>query len=1202
VFSEAVLQIFWAFWGHSRKVAFLLAVSLLALASRPAVSQAVYGSVDGTVVSASGEPIQGAIILALSIEKGTKTRAVSNEAGHYQIDHLLSDTYNIVAEGQGYKRCQVPEVDIFADQKKSIDLHLEKGSGETTLPLSEAGSILKTDRADVSTTLSQQELQDLPNFQRNFTGYEFLAPGALPGVQLSVLGPELNPQQGLQINQNGQPYSGSAFQLDGTDNRDPISGIIIINPNLESLSEIKLTSQNFDAEFGQALAGLVTAQTRSGTNHWHGSAFEIRSSDWAAASSPNFKNPNAGLDPFKSNLFGGSIGGPLVKNRVFVFGDYQGHRRAFYGSTTVAVPTETVRETCLDPGSTICDLSDYLAASPPGTTSNIYEPSLFQTTCPDAPGQGKPFPGNIIPKCMISQPAANLLALLPQSNTNHSQAGADKVPNSGYLASDIESRNDDEFDVRIDHATSEKLKLFGRYSLADYRMDARGAFDQNLAGGFGVSSDGFAGNSRSLNHAVSAGFDYIFTPSLNMDFRFGFYRYHLAVFQNGLGTTPATDAGIPYLNLGDIFSSGMPSITINDSPGTAGVIALGYGQSQICSGCPVLQNEKQFQFAANVVKIVGTHSLKWGADFRRAFNLRVSGERSGSLGFLATNTANPSPGGPGGGLGLATFLLGDVTSFNRFIGDTLDAQESQNRYFFYGQDTWRASAKLTLNYGLRWEIYTPQAVNGAGHGGFLDLQTGMINEAGVGPFNLRGNVTNSLANFAPRLGLAYHFLPRTVFRAAYGRSFDLGFAGAIFGDTVTQNPPVVEDQQLIAKGNQAVFNLVKGPGLSPVTSVVPSGSFSLGEGVVGNVVPSRVRVPTIDAWNFTLQHQLTSTMFAEVGYVANRGTHTFPDLPTTGTPRAAYDANQATLEGFLVPCGSAPSNSIFGSAICLSDTTSRQPFFSKFGWDQKIFDYANQSSNNYQSLQAKFEKQFQQGLQVRASYTWSKVLTYSQDYFAIDPGLEYGPANYDRANALVVSNLWNLPIGKGRALLGNANGIVSRLAGGWSLNTVSRWYSGLPFTPTYQNQECGQDKDTGPCTPNIVGPVHIFGSRNNYFTTTQNGLLRPGTATLNSDGTITVQPGETDGPWQRPAPGTFGNAGHNSLRGPGFFDTDLAILKSLPLTESSSVQFRMDIMNLFNHVNLGPPNSCVDCGLSQIGNLANGATMRQLEFALKLQF
>jgi outer membrane receptor protein involved in Fe transport len=519
---------------------------------------------------------------------------------------------------------------------------------------------------------------------------------------------------------------------------------------------------------------------------------------------------------------------------------------------------------------------------------------------------------------------------------------------------------------------------------------------------------------------------------------------------------------------------------------------------------------------------------------------------------------------------LATFLLGDVSTFSRFASHIDDAGERQKRWFFYAQDTFRVTRKLVLNYGLRWEIYFPQSVTAKGDGGWVDLETGLVNVAGVGNVNLQGNVKNNFTNFAPRLGIAYQATPKTVVRLGYGRSFDLGVFGSNFGHTATQNLPVLVAQQINPSSNtESVFNLSTGPPAPEFPAVPPSGQFLLPDQVSAFVLPRRMRLPTVDAWNLTIQREITPTLSLSAGYVANKGTHVFAgDGPN-------YDPNQATIVGF-------------GHL----DTNQRKPYFRKFGWTQQIQYLASDASNSYNSLQVVAEKRFTQGYQLLAHYSWSKALGYDADYYAIDPKLNYGVSSTDRKHVFVLASLVELPFGKGKKFLGGTGGTADQILGGWSLNGTMTWESGLAFSPSYLS--CGIDRDTGPCRPNHVGAVHITGSRNGYFTTT-------GGVTLDLNGT----PGDTIGPWQRPAVGTFGSAGRNSLRGPGFFQSDLSIAKSTPLRESVSLQFRADIFNLFNKVNLDNPVSCVDC---QIGGtiintaFAGAALQRQIMFSLGLQF
>ena len=348
-----------------------------------------------------------------------------------------------------------------------------------------------------------------------------------------------------------------------------------------------------------------------------------------------------------------------------------------------------------------------------------------------------------------------------------------------FLASDSETFDGDAFDTRLDARFHERLNLFGRYSVADFRRIGPTAFGP----GGGPAFVTLGGTSKSRNHSLALGSDATFSPMTVADFRVGFFRYKVDVRSAASGMAAAPDPTIPGLNL-DALSSGLPEGFI-DGPGG---FVFGFGGGANFCNCPLVQDEKQLQLVGNLTHQRGTHTLKFGADVRRAYNLRVASEppRQGALSFSVNRTRGPD----GGGLGLASFLLGDVTSFSRTTSQTLDARERQWRHFYYGQDTWRLTPKLTLGYGLRLELINPQTVNAPGHGGFLDLDTGEIKVAGVGGIGLDGDVRNTL-NWAPRAGITYRLGEMNVIRAGYGRSYDIGVFGSTFGHSVTQNVPVL---------------------------------------------------------------------------------------------------------------------------------------------------------------------------------------------------------------------------------------------------------------------------------------------------------------------------------------------------------------------------------------------------------------------------
>lgn len=796
--------------------------------SPQAMGQAVYGSVFGTITDSTGAVLPSVRLILTSAERGSKVVGVSNSVGNYDLPHLLPGQYALRAEAPGFKNSEITSIPVHVDQATRIDVQLQVGGHDESVEVSAKDvPLLKTDRADVSITFDQRVILDVPlRVKGNFTALELLAPGtSILGFQHAA---SENPQGGIQINVNGQNWSETGYQLDGTDNRDPILGIIVINPNPESVTDVKITTQDYDAEFGQALAGVVSTQTKSGTNRFHGSL--APSHHGGGSPIPAFeKVPGLPVPGDNFWTIAGSLGGPIAKNRLFFFGDYVAERLDRAAAGRFNVPTMLVRRTCLDASSTVCDLSEY--------PQQIWDPLSGNTVA---------FPNNQIPGDRISPQALALLKLMPAPN----------VPGTifaqNYLAKGIDVFDDDRFDIRIDHIINSRLQYFGRYSFADFRRYAPSAFG-DFAGGVGLF-DGFPGHAPARNQSLALGVNYLATNSLIADFRFGFFRYHVNDFNSTYGTTPARDAGIPNLNFDRTLTSGMPYIHVDGQDGDNFTMGT-FGNS------PLFETEQQFQWVNNWTKAYSNHSIKWGVDIRHAENLRIpsDSQRAGAITFANGRTQGPDL--IGGGLGLATFLLGDVSFFARNVSTVRDAGERQNRWYFYGQDTWRATPKLTLNLGLRWEMYFPQSVTGRARGGWLDLKTGEIRTAGYGNINEQGDVIPAYHNFAPRLGLIYSLNPKTVVRMGYGRSYDLGVFGTAFGHTVTQNLPVLAQQQM-AEGSPtgAVFALKDGPPSPPPITVPASGRFNLPNQVRTFALPDHMRMPTVDGWNLTVQRALTPTL------------------------------------------------------------------------------------------------------------------------------------------------------------------------------------------------------------------------------------------------------------------------------------------------------------------------------------------------------
>jgi hypothetical protein len=1125
--------------------------------------QAVYGSISGNVTDASGAIVPQAKITITDSGKGITYAAVANESGNYSQTHLIVGIYEVRVEATGFNAYVQKNVHVEVDAVTQINAHLTVGSVGEVVNVTAEAPLLKSERSDVSDTMTQKQIQEMPVFGRDLSRVYF----AVPGVQATgTTAFSEQPHDVFRPTIGGQYWGGISFLLDGTDNRESVLGEPVITPTLESLSELKITTTSYDAEFGQASQAVISQQTKSGTNTLHGSIFEYRRDQHGAARDPFAQaQPITGtngrfIPPTLWNQFGASVGGPIQKDKTFYFGDYQANRQRNGGSVLTRVPTAAERSG---------DLSDL--------GINIYNP-CNGADCNILPANRQQFTGNVIPTNLLSTQAVNLLKLIPLPNIT-GVTGA--VPN--YTTSGQGVLNSDVFNVRVDRYQTQNLHLFGRYSFMQYGQQAPGAFG-NTAGGPQFASAGFAGTSSMRNQSLSFGTDYTIRPNWMADFRFGFFRYRVFVNPNGIGTSPAKDAGIPGLNIDNYYTSGMPAFTLNSTGG----FTFGYSLGVNSCNCPLNEQENEFQWVGNTTRIIGNHSVKAGVDWRFQQNLRVPSDthRSGQLTFDPTTTQGPT----GGGLSLASFLLGQVQTFGRYVSNSTEAAERQNRLFSYIQDTWKITPKLTFNYGIRWEIYFPQYVNGKDNGGFQNLATGEVMITGENGVGMNGNVNTAMTHFAPRVGISYQLEPKTVVRAGYGRSYDVGVFGVSFGHNVTQNLPVLANQSLNpSQPWLSVFTLATGaPAVLDPTTILaaqpkgPNGNPLLPNGISPNVLPlssdNTMRLPVVDAWNFTLEHQFSSSTVVSIAYVGNKGYHVTPG----GTN---YNVNQPNIVGF----GTLSTNQ-------------RRLYFPKFGWTQTIKYFSDDGSVKFNSLQVRAEKRFASGLQFQGNFTWASAFDFANDYFLWNHDIDYGRENNVRRFVFNFNGIYELPFGRNRKLLKSASRALDLLVGGWQLSGVGTWQSGYPFTPSYVN--CGSDADTGPCRANLVGNASVSDpSAKQWFLTapadtSAQGCLNTATPTplLNANGC-------TRGPWSRPAAGTFGNVARNSFFGPHLFNTDASLSKRFVFTERVSAQFRAELFNTFNHVNLGQPNAQVDSPTAgQIFAIANLSQMRKWQLGLRLQF
>lgn len=1128
------------------------------------LAQAVYGNIIGTVTDTSGAAVPNAQVTITDLDRGQTYNLSANASGNYEQTHLLAGHYKVSVTAPGFSQFQAT-ADVQIDASTRVDVPLGVQGQSTQVTVTGETPLLKTDRADVSTTLTTEELGSLPILNRNLTQMLLVT----PGTQLNdwTHAAAENPQGGYQIDVNGQQFTGNGFLLDGTENNSSILGIAVINPNIDSLQEFKVTTSDYDAEFGSVAGALMQATTKSGTNQYHGSAFEYLRNDYF-----NAKDRFSGVNlPLRWNQFGFTFGGPVKKDKVFFFGDYQGTRRRREATTTTTVPTAAERSGDLTAllGNYLCQdgtssatpcsgtslpimVTTTEGANVPAQAGMVFEP---MSNNPDGTGAYAISNGgrvNVLPS--VPTAVTNILNFIPMPNN-----GTDIANN--YIAFGSEKFNSDQFDGRVDYTFSEKLHFFGRYTLADFNLSAPGAYGTE-AGGPGLNGIYFAGSSVDRNQSLALGANYTLSTSLITDFRFGFYRYRIRVQPNGVGTTPASDAGFPGLNLGTTETSGMPAFYINGNGGFNFGYALGVNQ---CN-CPLKETENHFQFVNNWNKTMGNHSFSWGIDIRRAQQQRIPSDshRSGEITFNDGVTGNSYVDNFGGGTtgaALASFLLGQPSYFARyFTGIGFHPGLRQTRLFFYGQDSWRVNRKLTVNIGLRYENYLPQTAASRGGAGSFDPNTGNVLVAGYGSVPLNMGVQAYNLGFAPRVGVAYQVQEHTVVRAGYGRSFTPAGLGAVFGQGPDYDPPITNPQSVNAPNNYTpVFNMLTGPPVPVNPPIGSNGQYPLPDGLSVYYFfnpPSAYRIPLADSYNLTVQHQFNPKLTAEVAYVGNVGRHLFINP----------NVNQAALDPNCAADGTCDNWNL------------RRLYYQKFQLTQGLYETCNCDNSSYNALQLKVQKHASAGLDFLVTYTYGKAMANSETGGAFSNNLnwwqDHGPANYDRAQTLTVSHVWAIPYGRGRHWGNSGNRGMDLVLGGWDFSGITTVESGLPFTPT-------------------VSYAPLLNADLNSVRTDQIG----DPSVSHPDANLWFNPAAFTAPQ---SPGRNGFVHHNSLRGPGLVNFDLSLGKVFTVAEGKTLEFKWENYNALNHVNLANPNGTVD--VTGAGQITAAATMRQMQFGLHFRF
>jgi outer membrane receptor protein involved in Fe transport len=1087
-----------------RFLTLLAVLSLLSIGTLQAQT-AVTGGIEGNVTDTSGAAVSGATVEATNIADSVTRNTVTNNDGAYRFPSLIPGTYTITVKKAGFAQFTRDATRIDAGIAVRIDAKLPIGTATAKVVVTGEAPLLQTDSAEVNEAIHSSEISALPTFGNNITRLTLLAPGASMASGQLDLHPE-NAGSDFNLNINGAAPNANGHLLDGVENTEAIQGLSLIVPSNDSVQELKLATSNYDAEYGKVAGGLWQITTKSGTNAFHGSLFEnYRTAGFNAAD--QFTEHATGVPGNRWNQFGGSVGGPVIKDKLFFFGDYQGMRNNLHASGNETVPIDAFRTGDFSSVAAIDPIYDPATGNPDGTgRTQISCNGVLNVICPDR----------------ISNAAKNLLALLPEPNSPGTQ--------QNYQITRPATFHQNQFDTRADFFATSKTVVFGKFSYFQASFFTPTAYGV-AGGGPPLGGVGVANAGNSSDHDKQFMFDYqhTFSPSLLTDARFSFSRIIISELQLDSASNAATAAGIPNINLGTVYTSGLPQISITDP-------LTNFSMGDF--GLPFFEREANFEVYNNWTKTSGHHAFKWGGDIGKFFGIRtdVSGRGLFSVSQSLTQVNDTAVAGPCSkpatgtfcGSGLAALELGLTSGFGRDI-TLVQPQEKFWKMAFYGQDTWQVTPKLTLTLGLRWDYMSPIFTPNGQSVGNIDVASDTLLLT-----NLAGKyagVTTPKTEFSPRIGVAYRLGHETVLRAGYGRSYYMNADGAGFGTQGCCWP--IKQSQTDVQANPFAplsYTLDQGPGAPPPLPAFPANGKISFQGAPGGS-EYFVGVGTYphsynDTYNVTLEHAFPYQITASIAYVGNIGRHLWDN----------FNVN-------LPPPGPGPY-------------TSREPFFASYGWAVPEYQRNNadyhqpEMRSNYNSLQLHAEKRFHQGLYLLSNFTWAKSL----DDGTFGPGdgngnqfcykCNYGPSGTVRPWSWVSAANWELPFGHGRAFANSLSRGADAVVGGWALSGVFNFESGQYFTPYYVNSPTVLNSPIYD-RPNLIGDPHVaHPNRNEWY---------------------------NPAAYADPAQYTFGNAGRNSLMGPRYGEVDLSLTKTFAITEGVRLALRWDAFNALNHVNLATP-------------------------------
>ena len=1153
-----------------------VSLGIIGYGARPASAQVLYGSIVGTLTDQTGAVIPKATVTVTNTSTGLSRQATTDTAGYYSIPNLLEGTYDVAITATGFKTYTQRGVNVPINAATRVDAVIQVGALAEEVSVEATSALLQTTRSDVSVSLDTRAMENLPlSNYRNYQSLINLVPGATPAQFQNAVTD--TPGRALTTNVNGQERGANNTRVDGSaDILVTMPHHAVYVPPVESIQEVNIATNNFDAEQGMTGGAAVTVITKAGTNELRGTAFTLY--DNSALRTYTWDENRAGITDKptgKRTIAGGNLGGPIKKNKLFFFGNYEGTFERTGSSVRASVPTATFRSGDFSGqlGDPILSRSGapIMVRTTEGATTPLREGMVFDPFTGNLDGTGRSVFSsggrvNIIPQSRFNAPMMKLLALVPTPN--------EPGDNDNYFNTGVQRLNRSNFDAKVNWNRNEKHQVWFKYSAMDALV--HGDFSLGEAGGECLCAGGL-GDGSTLVQIAGIGQTYTVSPTLVIDGTFGWTRFGQDVEPPDLGTNFGSEVlGIPGTNGPDPRESGMPPIFIS------GFSDLGNPEGWN----PLYRNDQSYTANANATWAKGSHDVRFGFDFvhhlMNHWQPELGEGPRGAFHFDPGVTAlNPdalastvgfqgdTPSFENDWNAFGAFLLGTPSASGK-SSQFIKMNSMEEQYALYIRDRWRASPKLTVDLGLRWELY-PNRRRSQGLG--IESYDPTTNEAligGKGGIPQDNGVGYSKKLFAPRLGFAYQITPSTVIRSGYGITYHSHPWGAqalrgwypltlvaVFSG-INPYQPVTTDRAYVAAGvpNQPLGPTVGIPsiccpdintGRVPLPEVAETGYPRANE---------MLHRGYIQSWNLIVERKLPAEMVGTLGYVGSHSVRGF----------AFLDINASQIPG---------------------SGDEGRPLFDEFGRTTTTREWDGRTGSVYHALQTSLNRRFSKGLLLKAAYTWSKAID-EANYSDWTEFLWNAPSVYDRNRALAsfdtphnfqLGFVYELPFGDGKPWA--TTGMSRTILGNWQMNGTFAAFSGRPFTLTASGASLNMPGNQQ--TPDqIKDKVEIFGNVGDdgpYFDTTA---------------------------FARVTEVRFGNVGRNTMRGPGQQNLDLSLFRSFSLNKTADLQFRLEAFNVTNTPHFSNPNGNVNSAnfgkiLSTNANWAMGAS-RQFRFGFRLAF